>query len=115
MRRGYDAELELANRYCLPGSHAERVAASGGRQRSVCDVVAVVHGQAVFIEVKATSAPVLHASRFRDRLEKLRERALDCGALPLLAVLFRRRGWLLVPLSAGVPGKVVPPPEEGPA
>lgn len=77
------------------GFHAERIAGSGSRKKSVCDVVLVKEGQGYLVEVKSTKDKTYYVSDkpdTRERLNELIKVAKNCGAIPLLAVRFKHRG-----------------------
>jgi len=89
------------------GFHAERVAGSGLRKKSVCDVVLVKDGQGYLVEVKSTRDKTYYVSDkpdTRERLDELVKVAKKSGAIPLLAVRFKHRGkrktWVVKTLSS---------------
>ena len=89
------------------GFHAERVAGSGLRQKSVCDVVLIKDGQGYLVEVKSTKDKTYYVSDkpdTRERLNELIKVANKSGAIPLLAVRFKHRGkkkvWIVKTLSS---------------
>jgi len=88
------------------GFHAERVAGSGSRKKSVCDVVLIRNGQGYLVEVKSTKDKTYYVSDkpgTRKRLNELIMVANKSGAIPLLAVRFKNRGkkksWIVKTLS----------------
>ena len=91
------------------GFHAERVAGSGLRKKSVCDVVLIRDGQSYLVEVKSTREKTFYVSDKRDtreRLDELINAAKKSGAIPLLAVRFkskgRRKTWVVKVLSSKI-------------
>lgn len=77
------------------GFHGERVAGSGLRKKSVCDVVLIKDGQGYLVEVKSTKDKTYYVSDkpdTRERLDELIKVANRSGAIPLLAVRFKSRG-----------------------
>jgi Holliday junction resolvase len=87
--------------------HAERVAGSGVRKKSVCDVVLIKDGQGYLVEVKSTRDKTYYISdkpNTRERLNELIEAAKKSGAIALLAVRFKRKGkkknWVIKKLSS---------------
>ena len=91
------------------GFHAERVAGSGQRQKSVCDVVLLKHGQGYLVEVKSTRDATYYVSKKPDtraRLDVLIDVAKKSGAIPLLAVRFKSKGkrktWVVKMLSSNL-------------
>lgn len=86
------------------GFHAERVAGSGLREKSVCDVVLIKDGQGYLVEIKSTKDNVYYVSDkpgIKERLIELINIAEKCGAIPLLAVRFKgkRKIWIIKKLS----------------
>ena len=77
-------------------AHAERVAGSGTKKTGVCDVVAIIDGRPFLCEIKATKHDRYCFCGRQRRV--LVEKALVCGATPLLAVRFKRRKWCIVNL-----------------
>lgn len=90
-------ERELADKLENEGWHVERVAASGRRENSVCDLVGIKDGVPYLIEVKTTWDDVFRVPQ--DQISRLIETSLRCRAIPLLAVLFKRRGWKFLELN----------------
>lgn len=89
------------------GFHAERVAGSGLRKKSVCDVVLIKDGQGYLVEVKSTRDKTFYVSDkpdTRERLNELIKVANKSGAIPLVAVRFKHRGkrkiWVVRMLSS---------------
>lgn len=80
----------------LPNAHGERVAGSGRRRTATCDVVAVVNSKPFLIEIKATKA--LKFCFSGQQRKELIKAAKKSGAIPLLAVRFKRRRWVVVNL-----------------
>lgn len=77
------------------GFHAERIAGSGHRKKSVCDVVLIKDGQSYLVEVKSTRGKTYYVSDkpdTRERLNELVKVAEKSGAIPLLAVRFKSKG-----------------------
>ena len=67
------------------GFHTERVAASGRRKYSVCDLIMFSKNEVFMVEVKSTKE-----EKFRMRgLHGIVETALDYNVIPLLAVYFK--------------------------
>ena len=65
--------------------HTERVAASGRRKHSVCDVILFSKSTVFMVEVKSTGL-----TKFRvKRLHGVVEKALEFNVMPLLAVYFK--------------------------
>jgi Holliday junction resolvase len=98
-------EREFCRFASSKGFHAERVAGSGLRKASVCDVVLIKRGKGYLVEIKSTRDKVYYLSDkqgVRERIEKLIEVASRCKAIPLLAVRFKRRGWVVKVLSKGL-------------
>lgn len=82
------------------GFHAERVAGSGLRQKSVCDVVLIKDGQGYLVEIKSTRDKTYYVSDkpgVKERLMELINVANKCGALPLLAIRFKgkKKVWII--------------------
>ena len=91
------------------GFHAERVAGSGRREKSVCDIVLVKDGQGYLVEVKSTKDKTYYVSNIpntRARLNELIKVSKKSGAIPLLAVRFKHRGrkkvWVVKLLSSNL-------------
>lgn len=89
------------------GYHAERVAGSGFRKDSVCDAVLIKDGQGYLVEIKSTKDGTFYVSDnlgTRQRLNTLMRVAKKSGAIPLLAVRFKKRGkrktWIVKMLSS---------------
>ena len=88
-------ERELCEYSETLGYHGERVAGSGRGRRSVCDVVLIKKRRAYLVEVKSTKNDTYYVSdkpETRQRLKSLINVSENCGATPLLAVRFKRRG-----------------------
>ena len=78
-------------------AHAERVAGSGVKKTGVCDVIIIIDSQPFLCEIKATKY-----DRFcfcGEQRSTLIKTASKCGAIPLLAVRFKRRKWCIVNLQ----------------
>ena len=100
----YERELcEYAERR---GFHGERVAGSGRGRTSVCDVVLIKGGQGYLVEVKSTRNGTYYVSdkpETKERLKTLMRVSKQCGATPILAVRFKRKGkrrtWIIKELT----------------
>ena len=80
----------------FPNAHAERAAGSGVGKNAVCDVVFINEGKPYLIEIKATKFVKFCFSG--EQRENLLRTAAKCSAVPLLAVRFKRRNWVVVNL-----------------
>jgi len=67
------------------GFHTERVAASGRRKYSVCDVILFSKSEAFMVEVKSTSLERFDMKGLHGVIEK----AVEFNVVPLLAVYFK--------------------------
>jgi len=103
---GFVYERKLANKLEKEGWHVERVASSGRRRNSICDLVGVKNGKAYFIEVKTRNRRGFYTKKFESDLKKLVEVAIKVGAVPILAVLIKRRGWKFFDLREEIPNVV---------
>lgn len=100
-------ERKLADKLENFGFHVERVASSGGRRNSVCDLVGIKEGKVFLIEVKSRRGGVFYANHLMNDFERLIETSERCGAIPLLAILFKRKGWKFIELEKNnIPSKV---------
>jgi Holliday junction resolvase len=99
MPSGFRYERKLADKLEKEGWHVERVASSGRRINSVCDLVGIKSGKPHLFEVKSRKVKVFYTKKFRKELMRLMRVARRCGAIPVLAVLFKRRGWKFVELK----------------
>ena len=79
-----------------PDAHAERVAGSGRKQTAKCDVIVIRAGKPFMVEVKATKHKKFCFSGSQ-RIEMLGA-ASKCGAIPILAIRFKHRKWVVVNL-----------------
>ena len=78
-------ERDFCNLMKEQGYHTERVAASGRRKHSVCDVILFSKKRTFMVEVKSTSE-----KKFRIRgLHGIIEKAQEFNVAPLLAVYFK--------------------------
>jgi len=100
---GFKYERKLADKLEKDGWHVERVASSGKRRNSVCDLVGVKNGKAYLIEVKTRNRRGFYTKKFEDDLKKLREVAIKVDAIPILAVLIKRHGWKFFNLKETIP------------
>lgn len=102
MVRGVNYEREFCDYALERGFHAERVAGSGHRRTSVCDVVLVKNGKCYLVEVKSTLNKTYYLSDktgVKERITKLIETAQKSGAIPLLAVRFKGKRWVVKKLT----------------
>lgn len=95
------SSLDWERKFCefaeQSGFHSERVASSGSRLDSVCDVVIVKAGKACLVEVKSTKKSIFRINgRTKSQLTELYQACEACGAIPLLAVRFKRKQWKIV-------------------
>ncbi|MEM4311974.1 MAG: hypothetical protein QXX95_06265 [Nitrososphaerales archaeon] len=101
--RGRNYEREFCDYAPSKGYHAERVAGSGLRKDSVCDVILIKDGRVFLVEVKSTRDYVYYLSDkqgVRDRIKKLIKVSKRCGATPLVAVRFKGKNkWVVRKLS----------------
>lgn len=77
----------------VKGCHIERIAGSGSQQNAVCDLIMLTLLNKYFIEVKATKE--LKYCFCGEQRTHLIETALKVGAIPILAVRFKRRNWVI--------------------
>jgi Holliday junction resolvase len=78
-------ERDFCNLMDEKGFHTERVAASGRRRYSVCDVILFSKFRVFMVEVKSTGL-----AKFRVKgLHGVVEKALEFNVMPLLAVYFK--------------------------
>lgn len=78
-------ERDFCNLMKERGFHTERVAASGRRKYSVCDVILFSKTKTFLVEVKSTAE-----EKFKMRgLHGIIEKALEFNISPLLAVYFK--------------------------
>jgi Holliday junction resolvase len=103
---GFTYERKLADKLEKDGWHVERVASSGRRRNSVCDLVGVKNGKAYLIEVKTRNKRGFYIKKFGNDLEKLRKVAIKVDAVPILAVLIKRKGWKYFDLRENIPNVV---------
>lgn len=73
--------------------HIERVAGSGSQENAVCDLIMLTLLNKYLIEVKATKE--IKYCFCGEQRKKLIETAVRVGAVPILAVRFKRRKWVL--------------------
>jgi len=102
MRSGVKYEREFCRYAEEKGYHAERVAGSGKLSFSVCDVVLIKDGKPYLVEVKSTNKEIYYISskpQSRRKIIRLIEVAEKYGAVPLIAVWFKRRKWVVVKAS----------------
>lgn len=99
MPDGFRYERKLADKLELEGWHVERVASSGKRRNSVCDLVGIKDGVSHLIEVKSRKGKIFYTKPYREDLITLIEIANKVKAKPMLAVLFKRYGWKLIELE----------------
>ena len=99
MPSGFRYERKLADKLEQEGWHVERVASSGKRRNSVCDLVGIKSGIAHLFEVKSRKGKIFYTKQYRKELKRLVKVARKCGAVPILAILFKRRGWKIVELK----------------
>jgi len=104
-RRGSNAERELMKILESRGYHCERVAGSGINKKSVSDIVAIKDGKPYLIQCKLRKRNVFYPNEFRDELRRLMIISKKCGAIPLLAIKFKGKGWKLIKLY-DVPKKI---------
>jgi Holliday junction resolvase len=106
MPNGFRYERKLADKLEKEGWHVERVASSGRRRNSVCDLVGIKSGTAYLVEVKTRNKKGFYAKPFQNDLQNLKDVAAKVGAVPLLAVLIKRKGWEFFDLREGIPQTV---------
>ena len=106
MPDGFRYERKLADKLENEGWHVERVASSGKRKNSVCDLVGIKNGKAYLIEVKTRNKKGFYAKKFENDLKKLKEVAIKVDAVPILAVLIKRHGWNFFDLREDIPNVV---------
>jgi len=82
----------------FPDLHAERVAGSGRKKTAAGDVVVIKNSTPYITEVKATKEK--NYCFTRGKRENLLEKSQRCGAIPLLAVRFKKRRWVVVNLTS---------------
>lgn len=99
MSNGFRYERQLADKLEQEGWHVERVASSGRRKNSVCDLVGIKDGVPYLIEVKTRKGNVFYTKAFKKDLERMIKTAKRVKAVPLLVVLFKRKGWRFVELK----------------
>jgi Holliday junction resolvase len=102
--KGTDYEREFCKYAESKGFHAERIAGSGAREKSVCDVVLIKDGKGYLVEVKSTKDKVFYLSDKPCVKEKARELvkvARSCKAVPLIAVRFKgkEKRWVIKKLN----------------
>jgi len=78
--------------------HAERVAGSGMKKTAACDAVVIKNSVPFLVEVKATKQKSYCFSRSK-RADLLKKSQI-CGAVPILAVRFKRRRWVVTDLTS---------------
>ena len=78
-------ERDFCNMMKEKGFHAERVAASGRRKYSVCDVILFSKTEVFMVEVKSTASDVFRVKGLRGVIEK----SAEFNVIPLLAVYFK--------------------------
>jgi len=78
-------ERDFCNIMCNIGNHAERVAASGKRKKSVCDAVVITMIRTYLAEVKATKKKTFYVKG----LHGLVEVSEKFNIKPILAVRFK--------------------------
>ena len=78
-------ERDFCNMMCEQGNHAERVASSGKRKKSVCDSVLITLMKTYLVEVKATQEKTFYVKG----LHGLVEVAQKFNISPLIAVRFK--------------------------
>lgn len=78
-------ERDFCNMMKEKGYHTERVAASGRRKYSVCDVILFSKSSVFMVEVKSTASPKFRMTGLHGVVEK----ALEFNVIPLLAVYFK--------------------------
>jgi len=103
---GFRYERKLADKLEQEGWHVERVSSSGSRNNSVCDLVGIKDGKAYLIEVKTRNTKVFYTKPFERNLTEIVKVSEKCKAIPLLAVLFKRRGWKFIQLNS-IPKKIL--------
>jgi len=87
-------EREYANLMIERGYHCERVAGSGSGKNAVCDCILFRDGKVFLVEVKATKEKKFYYRKpVREQLERMKEVAMRHGAIPLLVIKFKNRGW----------------------
>lgn len=106
MPSGFRYERKLADKLEQEGWHVERVASSGRRRNSICDLVGVKNGKAYFIEVKTRNRRGFYIKKFENDLKELREMAIKVDAVPILAVLIKRQGWKFFDLRENIPNVI---------
>jgi len=99
MPSGFRYERKLADKLEEEGWHVERVASSGKRKNSVCDLVGVKNGIPYLMEVKTRKGTVFYTRSYIDHLENLVKVANKCKAIPMLMILFKRHGWKFLELN----------------
>lgn len=102
--KGTSYEREFCKYAESKGFHAERIAGSGARERSVCDVVLIKNGKGYLVEVKSTKDKVFYLSDkpgVKERIREMIKVARSCKAVPLIAVRFKgkEKKWVVRKLS----------------
>ena len=106
MPSGFRYERKLADKLENEGWHVERVASSGRRKNSVCDLVGIKNGNPYLIEVKTRNQKGFYTKKFEGDLKELKEVAIRVDAIPILAVLIKRQGWKFFDLRENIPKTV---------
>jgi len=111
--RGVAFEREYQKKQLAQGNHCERIAGSGVGRDSICDLVLFKDNNVYLVEVKSTIHKQFYTSTDKQKFKDLKRIALQHNAIPLLAVKFKRHGWVEANLTKGIPVKVCRPQPSG--
>ncbi len=100
-------EREYVNLLNKKGVFCTRIAGSGSGKEAVCDCISFINKKAYLVEVKATKEKVFYIRKAtRKQLNLLIHTAIKNGAIPLLAIKFKNRGWKEYKLNTSLPNKL---------
>jgi Holliday junction resolvase len=103
--KGSRRERELLEFLTKQGYVVHRVAGSGMKEESICDLVAVKDGSVQFIECKSRIR-VYYPKEHTGQLSELIRISKSCKAKPILAVKLNYKDWQFFELENGIPKKV---------
>ena len=103
-KKGMNEERDFANMFCSSDSHCERVAGSGSRFEAVADCVLFTKQYHMLVEVKATKKSKFYIrERERVQLQNMYGIATRLNLVPVLAIKFKNRGWMVKVVDHDMP------------
>jgi Holliday junction resolvase len=103
--KGSRRERELLEFLTKQGYVVHRVAGSGMKEESICDLVAVKDGNVQFVECKSR-IKVFYTKGHLNQLKELIRISKSCKAKPVLAVKLNYKDWQFFDIENGIPVKV---------